>query len=210
MTGKSCRCANGTPARSGPRSAPSCPRRGPPTRTPAAATPACSPSSAPAARWPRSAGRNWPACWSSSGGSGPRRPGTAEARRGTAGHLDGGPQMAGEDKDRGAERRVVSPPAVPLLVRPGAAVRAELAPAHDLGADARFPGAGESVVDAGAAAGLALHEAEGTGREEPLAQPGSASCRCRPPPRRTHGCRQAGSIAGCCYALSDPAQRRMR
>ena len=31
----------------------------------------------PAARWPRSAGRNWPACWISSGGSGPRRPGTA-------------------------------------------------------------------------------------------------------------------------------------
>jgi hypothetical protein len=52
-------------------------------------------------------------------------------------------------------------------------VRAELAPPHDLGADARFPGAGESVVDAGAAAGLALHGAEGTGREEPLVQPGS-------------------------------------
>ena len=32
-----------------------------------------------AARWPRSAGRNWPACWSSYGGSGPRRPGTATA-----------------------------------------------------------------------------------------------------------------------------------
>ena len=81
--------------------------------------------------------------------------------------------MVGEDKDRGAERRVVSPPAGPLLVRPGAVVRAELAPPHDLGADARFPGAGESVVDAGAAAGLALHGAEGTGREEPLVQPGS-------------------------------------
>src|SRR5204863_1741522 len=49
----------------------------------------------------------------------------------------------------------------------------ELAPPHDLGADARFPGAGESVVDAGAAAGLALHGAEGTSREEPLVQPGS-------------------------------------
>src|SRR5271166_3670993 len=96
-----------------------------------------------------------------------------EVKRGTAVHLDCGPQMVGEDKDRGAERRVLSPPAVPLLVRPGAVVRAELAPAHDLGADARFPGAGESVVDAGAAAGLALHGAEGTGREEPLVQPGS-------------------------------------
>ena len=49
----------------------------------AGATPACSagcsPVSAPAARWPRSAGRNWPACWSSSGDSAPRRPGTATA-----------------------------------------------------------------------------------------------------------------------------------
>jgi len=32
-------------------------------------------------------------------------------------------------------------------------VRAELAPPHDLGADALAPGAGESVVDAAAAAG---------------------------------------------------------
>ena len=99
--------------------------------------------------------------------------GVEEVKPGTAAHLDGRPGMVGEDKDRGAERRVVSPPAVPLLVRPGAVVRAELAPAHDLGADARLPGAGESIVDAGAAAGLALHGAEGTGREEPLVQPGS-------------------------------------
>src|SRR5260370_41152314 len=81
--------------------------------------------------------------------------------------------MVGEDKDGGVERRGVSPPSVPLLVRPEAVVGAELAPPHDLGADARGPGAGESVVDAGAAAGLALHGAEGTGREEPLVQPGS-------------------------------------
>ena len=33
----------------------------------------------PGARWPRSAGMNWPGCWSSSGGSAPRRPGTATA-----------------------------------------------------------------------------------------------------------------------------------
>src|SRR6201993_506966 len=81
--------------------------------------------------------------------------------------------MAGEDENRGVERRRVAPPSVPLLVRPGAVVRAEFAPPHDLGADARGPSAGESVVDAGAAAGLALHGAEGTSREEPLVQPGS-------------------------------------
>jgi hypothetical protein len=81
--------------------------------------------------------------------------------------------MMGENKDRGAERRVVSPPSVPRLIRPGAVVGAELAPAHDLGADARAPGAGKGVVDAGAAAGLALHGVERAGREKPLVQPGS-------------------------------------
>jgi Phage integrase family len=40
---------------------------------------ACSPGSAPAGGWPRSAGRSWPACWSSYGDSAPRRPGTATA-----------------------------------------------------------------------------------------------------------------------------------
>src|SRR5579859_3033784 len=101
------------------------------------------------------------------------RAGVEEVKRGTAVQLDGGPGMVGENKDRGVERRGVSPPSVPLLVRPGSMVRAELAPPHDLGADARPPSAGESVVDAGAAAGLALHGAEGTSREEPLVQPGS-------------------------------------
>src|SRR5579859_1288235 len=99
--------------------------------------------------------------------------GVEEFKRGTAVHLYGRPGMVGEDKDRGVERRVVSPPSVPLLVRPGPMVRAELAPPHDLGADALGPRAGEGVVDAGAAAGLALHGAEGTSQEEPLVQPGS-------------------------------------
>ncbi len=94
--------------------------------------------------------------------------------------------MVGENKDRGVERRVVSPPSVPLLVRPGAVVGAELAPAHDLGADARGRCADKSVVDAGAAAGLALHGVECAGRERPLVQPGSRvpvrACRLCPSP----------------------------
>jgi len=45
---------------------------------------------------------------------------------------------------------------------------------HDLSAHTpRGPRTGESVIDAGAAAGLALHGAEHTGREQPLVQPGS-------------------------------------
>jgi uracil-DNA glycosylase family 4 len=98
--------------------------------------------------------------------------GVEEVKRGPALHLDRGPGMTGEDENRGAERRRVSPPPVPFLIRPGAMLRAELAPPHDLRADARSPGAREGVVDASAAAGLPLHSAERAGREEPLVQPG--------------------------------------
>jgi hypothetical protein len=99
------------------------------------------------------------------------RAGVEEVERRPAVHLDRGPRVVGEDENRGVERRVVSPPSIPLLVRPRAALRAELGPPHDLGADARFPGAGERVVDAGAAAGLPLHGVERAGLEEPLMQP---------------------------------------
>src|ERR1700722_70556 len=79
--------------------------------------------------------------------------------------------MVGEDENRGVERRVLSPPAVPLLLRPRSPLRAGLVASHDLGADARLRGAGESVVDAGAASGLALHGVERAGLEEPVVQP---------------------------------------
>jgi hypothetical protein len=71
----------------------------------------------------------------------------------------------------GVERRVVAPPAVPLLVGPWAALRSELVAAHDLRPDPREPGAGEGVIDAGASAVLSLHLAEGAGGEEPCVQP---------------------------------------
>src|SRR6185437_11507478 len=48
----------------------------------------------------------------------PGRVGVQEVKGGTAVHLDRWPRMVGEDKDRGTERRGVSPPSVPLLVRP--------------------------------------------------------------------------------------------
>src|SRR5262249_55597958 len=98
------------------------------------------------------------------------RAGVDEVKRGTAVHLNGWPGMVGENKDRSVERRVVTPPSVPFIIRPGAVLRAELASAHNLGADPRCPCAGECIVDAGAP-GLALHGLEGPGREEPLMQP---------------------------------------
>ena len=49
------------------------------------------------------------------------------------------PLVVGEDEDRLVEGRVVTPPAPPWIVAPGAAGgRTELAPTHDLGADVRL------------------------------------------------------------------------
>ena len=101
------------------------------------------------------------------------------------------PGMVGEDKDRGAERELL-PPSRPLLVRPGAVVRAELAPAMISG-PMPVPRRRRKHRRCRAAAGLALHGAEGTGREEPLVQPGS---------RMPERCIQALPLAG-----AEPIQR---
>ena len=96
--------------------------------------------------------------------------------------------MMGEDEHRGVKRRVVPPPALPLVVCPGAALRPELIPAHDLRANARPPGAGKRIIHAAAAAGLALHGMEATGGEQPFVQPGT-----RMPERGIHALPLAGA-----------------
>jgi hypothetical protein len=73
-------------------------------------------------------------------------------------HLDRGPDVMGEHEDGGMERRLLAPPALPFLVGPRSALRAELVAPHDLHADARPPVAREGVVDAGAPAFLARHD----------------------------------------------------
>src|SRR5215212_12213621 len=67
-------------------------------------------------------------------------------------HLDRRARVMGEDEGRGVERRVGTPPALPLrvLVPSG---RAEIVRTHDLGADPRSEQPQEGVVDAAAAAG---------------------------------------------------------
>src|SRR5260370_18739654 len=67
------------------------------------------------------------------------------------------------------KRRIVSPPALPLVVGPGALKRAKFPPPHDFDADALAPCGRESVIYAGGA-GLALHRLEGARREEPFMQ----------------------------------------
>src|SRR3984885_10191188 len=86
-----------------------------------------------------------------------RRAGVDEVEDGAALHLDRGPDVMREHEDGGMERRLLTPPAPPLLVGPRPALRAELVAPHDLRADARPPVAREGVVDAGAPALLALH-----------------------------------------------------
>jgi NADH:ubiquinone reductase (H+-translocating) len=88
------------------------------------------------------------------------RAGLDEVEGRAALHLDRGPGVMGQHEDGGVERRLLPPPALPLLIGPRAALRAELVAAHDLRADARAPGAREGVVGGRAPAGLAKHRAE--------------------------------------------------
>src|SRR5215218_7658858 len=98
------------------------------------------------------------------------RRGVDEVEGRAALHLDRRARVMGEDEGRGVERRVGTPPALPLrvLVPSGGA---ELPGPHDLGADPRTVLLGEGVVDAAATAGLADHLAPEPGGEHPLVQP---------------------------------------
>src|SRR3978361_1677447 len=55
-------------------------------------------------------------------------------------------RVVGHDEHRSTERRLLSPPAPPPVVRPIAGLRAELATSHDLRADALTPHAGQGAI----------------------------------------------------------------
>jgi len=78
--------------------------------------------------------------------------------------------MVREHEDRHVVRRLLAPPALPLLVGPGTAHRAEHVAPEDPRADVGHAARGELVVDAGRAAVLAQHLLEGARRHEPLVQ----------------------------------------
>ena len=59
--------------------------------------------------------------------------------------------MVGHDEDRRLERRLLAPPALPLVVGPGPALRAELVAAHDLGTDVAVEVPDQVVVQTAAA-----------------------------------------------------------
>jgi hypothetical protein len=98
-----------------------------------------------------------------------------EVEDGAALHLDRRARVVRKHEDRRVEWRVRPPPAAPLLVGadPGPRPtlrRAELAPAHDLGADVENVLLGEGVVDTRAATSFANHRAPESGGEHPLVQ----------------------------------------
>src|ERR687886_2362174 len=95
--------------------------------------------------------------------------GVDEVVHGAALHLDRRARVMGEDEDRCVERRVGTPPALPLRVLVPSGVT-ELPRTHDLGADPRAVLPGEDVVDAAAATRL-VEPAPPRGGEHPLVEP---------------------------------------
>src|SRR6476619_3744164 len=93
-----------------------------------------------------------------------------EVERRPALHLDRRARVVGQDEGRRVERRVGTPPALPLRIFVPSGI-AELVRTHDLGADSWIEPLREGVVDAAAAAGLAGHLVPPPGGEQPLVQP---------------------------------------
>ena len=62
--------------------------------------------------------------------------------------------MMGEDEHRRVERGLLAPPALPVVVLPRSAMRAELVASHDLGADVAGEVAGEVVVEPARSSGF--------------------------------------------------------
>jgi hypothetical protein len=68
---------------------------------------------------------------------------------------------------------IVTPPAIPILVGPWAALWSKFVATHNLGTDACSPVAGEGLVGPGASARLAVHLVVRAGSEESVQEPGS-------------------------------------
>lgn len=79
-------------------------------------------------------------------------------------------RMVGEHEDRHAIGRLLAPPALPAVVGPWPAARREHVAAHDPGAEIFEAARREMLVDAIAAALLAVHRAEGGRVEHPFVQ----------------------------------------
>jgi len=94
-----------------------------------------------------------------------------EVERGSSLHLQRITPVMGEDEHGVVVRRVVTPPARPLLVAPAAADGAEHVPAHHAGTDVRPRFLDYWCALVHLAALSAVVSAEGGQREDPLVQP---------------------------------------
>src|SRR5919204_1618785 len=85
-------------------------------------------------------------------------------------HLDRLARVMGEDEHRSMERRVRTPPTLPLRVLVPSGI-AELQRPHDLGADPRSVQPREGIVETTDAPRLAGHLVKPRGGDQPLVQP---------------------------------------
>src|SRR3954451_1107350 len=90
-----------------------------------------------------------------------------EVERGAALHYDRLAGMVRQDKRRSVIRRIVSPPALPAIVQPFPAHRAEHVPAKDEGTEAVHRAVGKGLVHALRATALAEHGLECLRSEKP-------------------------------------------
>src|SRR5882672_3457612 len=93
-----------------------------------------------------------------------------EIEYGAALHRDRRPRMMREHEYRNMIGRLLAPPALPALVGPGTADRAEHVAPQDPGTDPAQALLRDLVVDSGFAVGHAVHLPPGAGLEEPLHQ----------------------------------------
>src|SRR5437867_3978837 len=85
-------------------------------------------------------------------------------------HLNRRAAVMRQHKYGAVVRRVLSPPAAPGVIGPGATNRAEHVASHDPGADALPKTRCDIVIDAGGAAGLTIDALERAGRDKPFVQ----------------------------------------
>ena len=90
-----------------------------------------------------------------------------------AGHPERRPRVMGQHEDGRVIRRLVAPPALPAVVRPGTANGAEHVAPENPGPDSREALLRHLVVDTGLAVPLPVHLPEHARGEEPLHQLGS-------------------------------------
>ena len=85
-------------------------------------------------------------------------------------HFDRSMRLVSEHEDRMMKGRILSPPAGPLALAPGATYRPEHVPTHDGGTHTRFPLREEVIVESLTTAFSADHLTAAAGSEDPFVE----------------------------------------